>query len=413
MIQRLWCAWLCFLLLGTASARQATNARSNSLPKIRTITAFVKLDTRSYREQITAALRFLHAAKEQYTTAGYEVETLRITTQPFPEIVHRMPAPAALQFFHELDALAQKEGFTPDIGPAMSRDSDDPAQAQLLAEIIAETQTINGFVVIADASGIHWNGIHAAGRVIKYLEDHTPHGEGNFRFAAGAFPPANAPFYPVSSTQGVGGGFAIGIESAGIVGRVFAAANGDVVAAGQKLSSELGAAAKEVEEIARRVEKNEGWSYRGIDLTPVPLKDISIGTAMESLVGGTLGSAGTLSVAYTITTAIRAIPVLQTGYSGLMLPVLEDSTLARRWEAGQLHRDELLAYSAVCSAGLDAIPLPGDITQHELEHIISDVASLAVKWKKPLSARLLPAPGKRAGDTTDFSSPYLVNIKIR
>lgn len=413
MIHRLWCAWLCFLLLGTASARQATNARSNSLPKIRTITAFVKLDTSTYREQTTAALRFLHAAKEQYTAAGYEVETLRITTQPFPEIVRGMPPASALNFFRELDALAQKEGFTPDIGPAMSRESDDPAQAQLLAQIITETQTINGFVVIADSSGIHWNGIHAAGRVIKYLEDHTPHGEGNFRFAAGAFPPANAPFYPVSSTQGAGGGFALGIESAGIVGRVFAAANGDVVAAGQRLTSELGAAAKEVEEIARRVEKNENWTYRGIDLTPVPLKDISIGTAMESLIGGPLGSPGTLNAAYTITTAVRAIPVLQTGYSGLMLPVLEDATLARRWEAGQLHRDELLAYSAVCSAGLDAVPFPGDITQQELERIMADVASLAVKWKKPLSARLLPAPGKRAGDTTDFSSPYLVNIKIR
>lgn len=413
MFHRLWCALLCLLLLGAASAQQPTTSHSTPLPKVRTITAFVKLDTSSYREQIAAALALLHAAKEQYAAAGYEVETLRITTQPFPEIVRGMPAADALNFFRELDTLAQKESFTPDIGPAMSRDSDDPAQAQLLAEIIASTQTINGFVVIADTSGIHWKGIHAAAGLIKYLEDHTPRGEGNFRFAAGAFPPANAPFYPVSSTLGAGRGFAIGIESAGIVNRAFAAAHGDVVAAGERLKSELGAAAKDVEEIARRVEKRQGWSYYGIDLTPVPLKDVSIGAAMESLVGGPMGSAGTLSVAYTITTAIRAIPVVQTGYSGLMLPVLEDSTLARRWQAGELHRDELLAYSAVCSAGLDAIPFPGDITQPELEHIIADVASLAVKWKKPLSARLLPAPGKHAGDMTDFASPYLVNIKLR
>lgn len=413
MFYRLLCGLLSTLLLGTVSAQESTTPRSSSLPKIRTITAFVKLDATSYREQVTAALRFLHAAKGQYAAAGYEVETLRITTQPFPEIVRGMPAASALNFFRQLDALAQKEGFTPDIGPAMSRDSDDPAEAELLAEIIAQTQTINGFVVIADGSGIHWNGIHAAGRVVKYLQEHTPHGEGNFRFASGAFPPANAPFYPVSSTQGSGGGFAIGIESAGIVGQVFAAANGNVVVAGERLTAELGAAARQVEEIAHRVEKAQGWTYHGIDLTPVPLKDVSIGAAMESLVGGQLGSPGTLSVAYTITTAIRAIPVLQTGYSGLMLPVLEDSTLAQRWEAGQLHRDALLAYSAVCSAGLDAIPFPGEITQTELEHIIADVASLAVKWKKPLSARLLPAPGKRVGDSTDFSSPYLVNIRVR
>src|SRR6185437_4331832 len=73
----------------------------------------------------------------------------------------------------------------PDIGGAMAADSDDPAQAELLAQIIAATQTINGYVVIADTSGIHWHGISAAARVIKYLEDHTERGEGNFRFAAG------------------------------------------------------------------------------------------------------------------------------------------------------------------------------------------------------------------------------------
>jgi uncharacterized protein len=120
-----------------------------------------------------------------------------------------------------------------------------------------------------------------------------------------------------------------------------------------------------------------------------------------------------LSVTYTITSALKRIPVLQTGYSGLMLPVLEDSTLARRWEAGQINRDALLSYSAVCSAGLDAIPLPGDVSSKELENIIADVASLSVKWHKPLSARLLPAPGKKAGEMTDFTSQYLENIRIR
>ena len=88
------------------------------------------------------------------------------------------------------------------------------------------------------------------------------------------------------------------------------------------------------------------------------------------------------------------------------LPVLEDSVLAKRWEAGTVTRDSLMSYSSVCSTGLDAIPLPGDISLHELESIIGDMASLAVKWHKPLSARLLPVAGKKAGDMTEFGSPY-------
>src|SRR6266487_2564444 len=99
---------------------------------------------------------------------------------------------------------------------------------------------------------------------------------------------------------------------------------------------------------------------------------------------------------------VRSIPVKRVGYSGLMLPPLEDSVLAQGWSEGAYRIDALLAYSAVCGTGLDAIPLPGDVSQQQLERIIGDVASLAVKWHKPLTARLIPAPGKKAGERTDF-----------
>jgi uncharacterized protein len=410
LISGAFMALLAFLLVAAPAEAQSA---SRTRPKIRAITAFVRLDRALYKAQIADAMRVLRTAKEEFTGAGYEVETLRISTQPFPLIVRGLSEFQAISFFRELDKLAQQQGFTPDIGPAMVRDNDDPGQAELLAQIIAETQTINGFIVMADANGIHWNGIHEAARLVKYLEEHTDKGEGNFRFAAAAFPPLNAPFYPVSYTHGQGRGFAIGLESAGIVNQAFAGSGGDIPTATDMLADALGREAKKVEELARRIEKLTAWSYVGIDVTPAPLKDVSIGAAMESLLEGPIGSPGSLSAAFAITTAVRRIPVLQTGYSGLMLPVLEDTVLARRWEAGRINRDALLSYSAVCSAGLDAIPLPGDVSQREIASIMSDTASLAVKWKKSLSVRLLPAPGKKVGEMTDFSSQYLVNIRIR
>lgn len=418
MHKRLAHVLLClFLATPCCFAQSSSNpaASASQLPKVRTVTAFVRLnkDRANYQAQVSEALKMLRAAKDSFTKAGYEVETLRITTQPFPEYTRGMSADEALKFFRDYDQLAAKEGFTPDIGAAMMRDNDDPKQAELLARILAETQNINGFVAVADDTGIHWNGVRAAARVIKYLEEHTEHSEGNFHFAAGAFPPAVAPFFPVSHTSDAGHGFAIGLESANIAQQVFANAKGDVNAAGEQLTAALGAEAKKVEAIAHRIATRTGWKYQGIDLTPVPLKDISIGAAMESLLQNPIGSPGSLSVAYTITTAVKRVPVQQAGYSGLMLPVLEDSVLAKRWESGTVSRDSLMSYSSVCSTGLDAIPLPGDISLHELESIIGDMASLAVKWHKPLSARLLPVAGKKAGDMTEFSSPYLANIHIR
>jgi hypothetical protein len=157
-----------------------------------------------------------------------------------------------------------------------------------------------------------------------------------------------------------------------------------------------------VDAIAKQVETDSGWSYRGLDPTPAPSVDSSIGAAIEMLTGVKFGSSGTLSAAAIITEAERSISVKRIGYSGLMLPVLEDPVLSERWSEGTFDLDSLLAYSAVCGTGLDAIPLPGDVSQEQLERIMGDMASLAFKWHKPLTARLIPAPGKKAGDRTDF-----------
>lgn len=95
-----------------------------------------------------------------------------------------------------------------------------------------------------------------------------------------------------------------------------------------------------------------------------------------------------------------------------MVPVMEDKVLAQRWAEGTVTTDSLLAYSAGCGTGLDTVPYPGDISVVQLERIFGDVASLAWKWNKPLSARLQPVVGKRAGDRTDFDSEYLFNTTL-
>ena len=96
-----------------------------------------------------------------------------------------------------------------------------------------------------------------------------------------------------------------------------------------------------------------------------------------------------------------------------MLPVLEDSVIAERWNAGLVSLDALLSYSAVCGTGLDTVPLPGDATVDQIARIIGDMATLSVKWKKPLSARLLPVAGRLAGQQTDFTDPNLINGVIQ
>jgi uncharacterized protein len=405
-------AVICAFGASFAPAFPARAADVRSKPKVRAITAFVRLDPAHYQEQIQETLKFLRGAKAAFEKSGYEVETIRITTQPFPEYTHGMTDEQVLAFFQDYDALAVKEKFDAAIGPAMRSDADDPHQAELLAKIIANSKTLEGSVFIAGEDGIHWKSIHAAAGVIKYLEANTPHSQGNFSFTAASLVPSGTPFYPASHFTGEGKQFAIGLESANVVTEVFASTNAPALAE-ERLRSVLSVYATEIEKAAVGIGDISGWKYGGLDLSPAPLMDVSIGRAIENFLGAPVGSSGTMTAAAIITRALKSIPVKQAGYSGLMLPVMEDTVLAHRWNEGRLSMDALLAYSAVCGTGLDTIPMPGDVTTEQLERILGDVASLSVKWHKPLSARLQPVTGKKPGEMTEFDDPFLVNAKIQ
>jgi len=386
-------------------------AAGQSPIKIRAVTAFVNLDRTQYQIQITDALKMLKRARTIFESRGFPVETIRIATQPFPEYIKGLSNEQALAFFRNYDAMAVQEGFAASIGPAMLNPGDSPAQADLLADILLNTKQLNGSLVVAGDDGVRWPAVGAAARVMKRLED-TEHSQGNFRFAAVAMVKPLTPFFPAAYHNGFGHQFAIALESANLVADAFKNAP-DLATARRRLMDALGNEAFAIEAEAGRVDTDTGWAYMGIDLSPAPLKDVSIGAAIENLTSQPIGSSGTLTAAATITAAIGDIKVKQTGYSGLMLPVLEDTRLAQRWSEGRLSIDALLSYSAVCGTGLDTVPLPGDISMEQLSLIIGDMASLAVKWHKPLSARLFPVAGKGPGDRTELDSSFLVNATIQ
>jgi len=151
--------------------------------------------------------------------------------------------------------------------------------------------------------------------------------------------------------------------------------------------------------------------YLGIDfsLAPYPGTGVSIGSALEALTCQPVGSPGTLAAAATLTDAIQQASFSHTGFCGLMLPVLEDSVLAQRAAEGRLHITELLQWSAVCGTGLDTVPLPGSASVDELAALLFDVAALSVRLHKPLTARLMPLPGKVAGDPVHFDFAYFAD----
>jgi uncharacterized protein (UPF0210 family) len=393
-------------------AQSAPVPAQSSNPKVRAITAFVRLDRENYLKQIDDTLAVLGKAKAAFVSSGYEVETVRITTQPLAELVARMPEDQALAFLRKFDDLSLKKSFLPNVGPAMMHDSDDPAIMHLLEQALSTLPNIEGSTIIADESGIHWKTIRRTAELVKYVSEHSPRSQGTFNFAATAMLKPLGPFYPGSYHTGAGQQFAIGFEGADVVRDVFVKDKGNAESATADLTAALTKHAAVADAVGRKVAAETGWTYVGVDPTPAPMGDVSIGAAIEGFTGVRFGSSGTLTAARIITAAVKAVPQKQTGYSGLMVPVMEDKVLAQRWAEGTYNIDSLLAYSSVCGTGLDTIPLPGDVSLDQMERIYSDVASLATKWNKPLSARLQPVPGKKAGDRTTFQDPSLFNTTL-
>jgi uncharacterized protein (UPF0210 family) len=381
-------------------------------PKVRAITTFVRLDPQNYERQLAEALGVLNRTRLEFKTQGYEVETIRFTTQPLAELTEGLTEEQGLAFLAKLDALAVKEDVDANIGPAMVHDNDDPKTMHLLERALSQLSHLNASAIIADESGIHWKAITRTTELVQYVAAHSPRAQGTFNFTATAMLKPYGPFFPGSWHDGPGGQFSIGFEGANVVRDVFAKDKGNAEAATRDLTTALTIHAKVADAVGNKIAAATHWTYMGVDPTPAPLGDVSIGAAIEAFTGARFGSSGTLTASRIITAAVKAVPVKQIGYSGLMVPVMEDKLLAQRWAESTYNVDSLLAYSSVCGTGLDTIPLPGDVSTDQLNRIFSDVASLAVKWNKPLSARLQPIPGKKPGDRTGFDDPFLFNTTI-
>jgi len=286
LFRTMFCALIALAIIFALPGRDgmASDAVFTQRPKIRAITAFIKLDREQYQKQVHDALTFLHAASDAFKKSGYDVQGIRITTQPFPEYAGDLTGRGALDFFHDYDRLAAEDGFDASIGPAMMNDRDDPRQALMLAKILEQTNILEGSLVIAGEDGVHWHAIRAASRLISDVAEHTAHSQGNFRFAATAMLKSGTPFYPGSYYTGVGNQFALALQSANVVDEAFSRSH-DPEEAEKILEQALEVNVRSLDGTARALAQQYNWLYGGVDLTPAPLKEVSIGGAIEHFTG--------------------------------------------------------------------------------------------------------------------------------
>jgi uncharacterized protein len=376
--------------------------------KIRSITYFCNAKYPLEESVLRKAGRFLAEAKSAYEAAGYEVQTVRLATVPFPRLLGEANLSKLPMLTSQMDGITQQLGIGYfSLGPALP---EVPRSYDIIPDaIFISKNAFFGGVMADTAGGLDLAAIQACAEIIVRCSALEPNGFANLQFAALANVRAGAPFLPAAYHEGDTPVFAVATEAADLAVQAFEH--------GKSLEEGRGRLVLEIEKHGKKlaqIAKSLDCKFGGIDFSLAPFPDDahSLGNAVEKMGVPRIGLHGSLAAAALLTEAIDRAYFPHTGFSGFMQPVLEDSILAKRAAEGTLTIKDVLLYSAVCGTGLDTVPLPGETTAGQLVPLLLDVCALALRLDKPLTARLMPVPGKQAGDETSFDFGFFVNSRV-
>ena len=419
--------------------------------KIRTITAFVSLYNSDFEEDISSGsfgvetkirrcADVLNVVQSHLTSdhsyhssndnneyvVSYEVQTIRIATNPFGEWLllsnnanndDKFDRDLAYERLSCMDSILKDVGIEfCALGPAYGSN-----QISFCPRIVESSPR---FSCSANIEACDYEAATAAASAVNAISvcDTKPFlkgGLGNFRFCTASACSAFIPFFPSAKSdskcivdQEIG--FGIGLENGhlamsglGLAGRI------------QEIQSVfydvVSKALVPVDDICQQIAPLCNAKYIGIDASLNPSLDDggSVAEAIEQLKEVSIfGGVGTLAAAAAITTTLQRLPIKLTGYCGLMLPVLEDRRLAvlAAQSPSRIKISQLLSISSVCGVGIDTVPIEAGLSENELSSLILDVAGLAHRWNKSLSCRVFPCG--EVGSATNFDSPYMCNSRV-
>ncbi|MBQ8431538.1 MAG: PFL family protein [Clostridia bacterium] len=143
-----------------------------------------------------------------------------------------------------------------------------------------------------------------------------------------------------------------------------------------------------------------------LSLAPTPAIGDSVAHILEGMGLESCGAHGTTAALAMLNDAVKKGGVMASshvgGLSGAFIPVSEDAGMIAAAEKGALTLEKLEAMTAVCSVGLDMIAIPGDTPEEVIDGIIADEIAIGVVNTKTTAVRLIPAYGKKAGDSVEF-----------
>ena len=345
---------------------------------------------------------------------GIPIVNKRISVTPISLICQGDPRPIA----RALDKAAKEMGvnFLGGYSALMQKGATkaDERLVESIPEVLATTERLCSSVNVGSTrAGINMNAVRQMGQIIKKTAELTADNDSlgcaklvvfcnaveDNPFMAGAFCGVGEPECAIN----------VGVSGPGVVKTALEQVKGqpfDVVA--ETIKRTAFKITRVGQLVAREASQRLNIPFGIVDLSlaPTPARGDSVAHVLTEMGLEMAGAPGTTAALALLNDAVKKGGVMASnhvgGLSGAFIPVSEDIGMIEAAAAGQLTLEKLEAMTCVCSVGLDMIAIPGDTSAETISGIIADEAAIGMVNSKTTAVRVIPAVGKKAGDTVEF-----------
>ena len=345
---------------------------------------------------------------------GIPIVNKRISVTPVSLICQADPRPIA----RWLDKAAAEMGvnFLGGYSALMHKGATlaDERLLESIPEVMATTERLCSSVNVGSTrAGINMNAVREMGQIIKKTAELTADRDSlgcaklvvfanaveDNPFMAGAFCGVGEPESVIN----------VGVSGPGVVKKALESVKGqpfDVVA--ETIKRTAFKITRVGQLVAREASQRLNIPFGIVDLSlaPTPARGDSVAHILTEMGLEMAGAPGTTAALALLNDAVKKGGVMASnhvgGLSGAFIPVSEDIGMIEAAACGALTLEKLEAMTCVCSVGLDMIAIPGDTSAAAISGIIADEAAIGMVNNKTTAVRVIPAAGKKAGDTVEF-----------
>lgn len=349
---------------------------------------------------------------------GIPIINKRVSVTPISMITGAIPADRVADVARTMDRAADTLGinFIGGYSALVQKGTPDAARALIesIPEALADTEKVCSSVNLASTkAGINMDAVRRMGEIVRLTAERTADrgSIGCAKLVVFANVPEDNPFM-AGAFHGVGEGetvINVGVSGPGVVAAaVEAAGDCDFSALAEIIKKTAFKITRMGQLVASEASARLGVPFGIVDLSlaPTPAVGDSVARILEGMGLERCGGHGTTAALALLNDAVKKGGVMASssvgGLSGAFIPVSEDAGMIEAAAMGALSIEKLEAMTAVCSVGLDMIAVPGDTPAEVISAIMADELSIGVANTKTTAVRVIPAIGKKVGDTVSF-----------